>query len=342
MPQALFGFKGRLSRSGFIEALLAIFLVDVAAFLVLKQLEAYGVPAGPAAGSPVAAGIARAIPLVFTLLTVWSLAATSVKRAHDRGRSGWLLLLVAVPVIGWVWLMVDLVVLGSRKGRSEASRSPALWNGESHETEATAVAAAAVAAAAAPAAPGGESASLDWTGHGAPQASNGPDPADALSAVAAAPSEPAPPEPPPAREVSPPEAQPEAAFLVEPSAIPPHQPPRMTTEPEPAIPAGPDAPTEAARVEIATLPDPVIPAHVLHDAGPPQAEPPAPAAPAPTVEPAKARPAPVYDSFAAAVAPLESASFHAPDTALDGMPDLGAARHLGTEPVHSQAGPAGR
>lgn len=39
-------------------------------------------------------------------LFLWVAAALAVKRLHDRGTSGWRLLLVLIPILGPAWLVV--------------------------------------------------------------------------------------------------------------------------------------------------------------------------------------------------------------------------------------------
>jgi len=121
---ALFGFNGRLSRLGFIECLLAIALVDLAAILISTAVGEYGLPGAYFAERPIAPMIARSILPTFGLLTLWSLLATTVKRCHDRNRSGWLALIVLIPAIGWLWLLIDLVLLKGTTGRNDYGRSP--------------------------------------------------------------------------------------------------------------------------------------------------------------------------------------------------------------------------
>ncbi len=41
------------------------------------------------------------------LLLVWPAVAVSIKRWHDRDKSGWWVLVALVPVVGWVWMLVD-------------------------------------------------------------------------------------------------------------------------------------------------------------------------------------------------------------------------------------------
>lgn len=47
---------------------------------------------------------------VLALLAVMTYTVAA-KRLHDRDRSGWWQLAVFVPVIGWAWLLLELVVL---------------------------------------------------------------------------------------------------------------------------------------------------------------------------------------------------------------------------------------
>jgi uncharacterized membrane protein YhaH (DUF805 family) len=68
-------------------------------------------------------GIARVRPqsadIVVNLLLVWPALAVSVKRWHDRDKSGWWVLLNLVPVVGWLWVLVDN---GFMRGTNGANR----------------------------------------------------------------------------------------------------------------------------------------------------------------------------------------------------------------------------
>jgi uncharacterized membrane protein YhaH (DUF805 family) len=54
-------------------------------------------------------GIAGVAPLradaVVNLVLLWPALAVSIKRWHDRDRSGWWVLVALVPVVGWLWLL---------------------------------------------------------------------------------------------------------------------------------------------------------------------------------------------------------------------------------------------
>lgn len=40
--------------------------------------------------------------------------AVSVRRLHDTDKSGWFLLIVLIPIIGWIWIIVVLATEGVR------------------------------------------------------------------------------------------------------------------------------------------------------------------------------------------------------------------------------------
>ncbi len=62
---------------------------------------------------------------------VWLSIAVTVRRLHDRDRPGWFIFFSLVPVVGWLWLLVECGLLpGERRGahaprvfRSAPSRS---------------------------------------------------------------------------------------------------------------------------------------------------------------------------------------------------------------------------
>lgn len=88
----LFGFTGRISRRTY-------WLYGVAMLLGLAVL------------GHALLGIAGLRPetaeLLVNVALVWPALAISAKRWHDRGRSAAWLLINLVPVIGWLWALID-------------------------------------------------------------------------------------------------------------------------------------------------------------------------------------------------------------------------------------------
>ena len=64
---------------------------------------------------------------VCALLLSWVVFAVSVKRCHDRGRSGWFLLVKLIPIVGAPWVLVELGFLPAAEG---AKRFEARATGE--------------------------------------------------------------------------------------------------------------------------------------------------------------------------------------------------------------------
>ena len=293
MLETLFGFKGRLSRAGFIESLVSIVLIDVAVTIAVKYVEAYGLPGGLGPRSGAVSALAGWTPWVLLIFTVWSLLAVAVKRCHDRERPGLMILIGFIPVIGWLWLLIDLVLLPGTSGRNRYGRQPhshepdepSSWSGQ----EAPAPVAAPVAVEAAPAAVPADTPEV---------------PHEAV-------------EPAPAPEAVAPSAEPLAPFPASPVPEPSTAALDWTGHADPAtVGDGPDpaialsAPAAAPEVE-AHEP---LEAHAISPQEPVQAvaapvetgqvEAPAPAEPA--------RPQPALDPIAAAYAAREAARSQAP------------------------------
>lgn len=124
MLGALFGFKGRLSRPGFWEVLASIVLIDVALLVGRMFVADSGLPGGHGPQSPLSTSVAHWTPWVLGVFTAWGLLAAMVKRCHDRGHTGAWVLLALLPVIGWLWLLVDLFVLAGSTGKNRYGRPP--------------------------------------------------------------------------------------------------------------------------------------------------------------------------------------------------------------------------
>jgi uncharacterized membrane protein YhaH (DUF805 family) len=68
---------------------------------------------------------ALATEVAVNLLLLWPVVAVSVKRWHDRGKSGWWVLVALIPVIGWVWVLIENGLLRGDAGTNRFGESPA-------------------------------------------------------------------------------------------------------------------------------------------------------------------------------------------------------------------------
>ena len=53
------------------------------------------------------------------LLLAWPTLSVSVKRWHDRGKSGWWVLVSLIPLVGWLWMLIENGLL---RGDRDANR----------------------------------------------------------------------------------------------------------------------------------------------------------------------------------------------------------------------------
>ena len=63
---------------------------------------------------------------VVNLLLVWPALAISVKRWHDRDKPGWWALVAFVPVIGWIWVLIENGLLRGTRSANRFGEEPRL------------------------------------------------------------------------------------------------------------------------------------------------------------------------------------------------------------------------
>ena len=105
-------FEGRISRSTY--WLKYIFPYVVITF-VLAFVEAFG-GMKYSDGSGAEFGY---LTMIWFFINIWFSLAVGAKRCHDRDRSGWFQAIALIPLIGGIWLLVEL---GFLKGTAGANR----------------------------------------------------------------------------------------------------------------------------------------------------------------------------------------------------------------------------
>ncbi len=116
----LFSFQGRISRRIFVTRCMFAYvctgaLIVLALFAVVQGVEVSRGGAGLGLWVTVAAALLAGA--LFALL-IWINLAMTVKRLHDRGRSGWFTLLLVVPLVNF-WVSLEIFFLG---GTTEANQ----------------------------------------------------------------------------------------------------------------------------------------------------------------------------------------------------------------------------
>jgi uncharacterized membrane protein YhaH (DUF805 family) len=118
------GFEGRINRQPFWLGLLAMMIISwILQFILFSIFGVSMMPADPNAAPEVAAAAAMdmlskmALPLgILILITLWPALAIYTKRWHDRDKSGWWSLIALVPIIGGIWMLVELGFLRGTDG----------------------------------------------------------------------------------------------------------------------------------------------------------------------------------------------------------------------------------
>ena len=106
-------FDGRINRQVYwIQGVLALF----GAYIVL------GIIVGLLALA--VEELALAVVFIGYLALLWPSIAIMVKRCHDRDKSGWFILIMFIPVIGSIWLLVELGFLQGTVGENRFGPDP--------------------------------------------------------------------------------------------------------------------------------------------------------------------------------------------------------------------------
>jgi uncharacterized membrane protein YhaH (DUF805 family) len=112
----LTSYQGRIRRLHFWLGLLGVGVVFGVIYSILASMS------GMASGSPNGVILALMGVLYLVYLYVW--AAIMVKRAHDRDKTGWFVLIILIPLIGAIWILIDLGFLDGTQGPNKYGPSP--------------------------------------------------------------------------------------------------------------------------------------------------------------------------------------------------------------------------
>jgi uncharacterized membrane protein YhaH (DUF805 family) len=96
-------FDGRISRQPFWIGTLAVFGANVLVGALLGR---------------------GALGAIVSLALLYPSIAVAVKRWHDRGKSGWWVLIGVIPVIGWIWTLIECGLLPGTPGANEYGPDP--------------------------------------------------------------------------------------------------------------------------------------------------------------------------------------------------------------------------
>ena len=129
--KVLFSFQGRIGRIAYWLGSLIVEVYFIASAKLCGAL--LGVPIYFLRPTPtlamtslnVQASLFALLVLgVGVLFVTWSVLAISVKRWHDRGKSGWWILIGLIPIFGALWILVECGFLPGTRGANRFGAAP--------------------------------------------------------------------------------------------------------------------------------------------------------------------------------------------------------------------------
>ena len=131
LVQFLFSFEGRVRRRDFWLFFIILTLLDGTLLWGLSDhvYNFHGLDDtfGPFYGIHLVSHNLGAS--VIGLAAIWAKLAVTVKRWHDRDKSGWWVLINLIPVIGWIWQVIEGGFLDGTEGPNRFGRSPKAADG---------------------------------------------------------------------------------------------------------------------------------------------------------------------------------------------------------------------
>ena len=105
----MFSTKRRIGRARYCIGMMLATTVFVALYFWVKALDE-----AAQIGNPYTNRVISTEAILISLLMfpwMWSWNALGVKRCHDRGRSGWFQCVALIPIVGSLWLFIELFCL---------------------------------------------------------------------------------------------------------------------------------------------------------------------------------------------------------------------------------------
>jgi len=115
LTQIIFSFTGRIGRGTFWAIWCSMMGVSLIIGLVIG---------GIAGSGPDGEVTAIVVYFLYLIPCVWIGLAMQVKRWHDRDKSGWMVLINFIPVLGLIWALVELGFLQGTIGPNQYGDDP--------------------------------------------------------------------------------------------------------------------------------------------------------------------------------------------------------------------------
>ncbi len=105
----LFKFDGRINRGKFWLGVAILYVVPWVLFLIAAMVNS---------------SFLWVLVSLVVLVLIWPGLAISIKRWHDRDKSGWWVLIAFVPIIGGLWALIETGFLPGTPGPNQYGPDP--------------------------------------------------------------------------------------------------------------------------------------------------------------------------------------------------------------------------
>lgn len=127
MKKLLFSFQGRISRSSFWAGIGILFGANALAAIISSVVTSISQVQGSDGALHISGGAAIGLSLLgvaIGVFNVWAGLSLTVKRYHDRDKSGWWVLIQLVPIVGAVWAFIETGCLAGTSGSNRFGSDP--------------------------------------------------------------------------------------------------------------------------------------------------------------------------------------------------------------------------
>jgi|SRR6185312_4855399 uncharacterized membrane protein YhaH (DUF805 family) len=107
---------GRINRQPFWLAIVVLIVISVIASVLDAVLGLPQMGTGPSARGPISG--------IVSLIMIYPSIALSAKRWHDRDKSAWWILINIIPIIGWLWSLIETGFLRGTPGPNRYGPDP--------------------------------------------------------------------------------------------------------------------------------------------------------------------------------------------------------------------------
>lgn len=112
LKKLLFSFEGRISRSTYwLKFILPVTIINIAVKIIESSIGAVYI-------DPNTGAYIGYLSLIYALLVLYPSIAVAAKRCHDRGRSGWFILVMLIPIVQF-WPMIELLFIKGTVGPNQ-------------------------------------------------------------------------------------------------------------------------------------------------------------------------------------------------------------------------------